>query len=158
MKVPLFPILLIEIGFSSLHSSWIPRSSLRLISDEKDMAPSEWAQYKRLWRNGPRGLEENWKDFIEFTEARASLSKDSTGVVWAGENHGCPCRLRQKTAGDIRRESVGVGRHPERPERLQRIMEAWQKQTYNLLIQRNLTRDFYAMSIGYQVVTSRNWN
>jgi hypothetical protein len=54
----------------------------------------------------------------------------NTGVVWAGENHGCPCRFHNKSSAETKRETVGVGRHPERPERLQKIMEAWQKNTY----------------------------
>lgn len=118
------------IGFSPLQSAWIPQSSLRLMSAEEDMLHSEWTNYKKLWRHGPRGLEDQWKDYTEFAASQYGRTVSNTGVVWAGENHGCPCRFHRKSSAETKREAVGVGRHPERPDRLQKIMESWQKNTY----------------------------
>src|SRR5437667_3282726 len=53
------------IGFPALQSAWIPQSSLRLISSQEDMSPLEWINYKKLWRYGPRGLEDHWIDYTE---------------------------------------------------------------------------------------------
>jgi hypothetical protein len=121
------------IGFSPLQSAWIPQTSLRLISDEADMSPLEWTNYKKLWRHGPRGLEDDWQEYTEFAASQFGRSTSNTGVVWAGENHGCPCRFHPKSSAETKRESVGVGRHPERPDRLQKIIEFWQKNTYSLI-------------------------
>lgn len=145
------------IGFSPLQSAWIPQTSLRLISDETDMSPPKWANYKKLWRYGPKGLEDDWKEYAEFAASQFTRSASNTGVVWAGENHGCPCRFHRKSSAETKRESVGVGRHPERPERLQKIIESWQKKTYFL----NLTElnvAFFAMFIDCRVETSREWS
>jgi len=101
------------------------------MSNEEDMSPSEWNNYKKLWRYGPRGLEEHWSEYTHFAINHGSVS--NTGVVWAGENHGCPCRFHNKSSAETKRETVGVGRHPERPDRLQKIMESWQKNTYSYL-------------------------
>ena len=92
------------------------------------MSPAEWTNYKKLWRNGPGGLEDEWTEYTEFAARHHGSSTSSTGVVWAGENHGCPCRFHTKTKA---RDAVGVGRHPERPDRLHKIMESWQKNTYS---------------------------
>jgi len=114
-----------------LESAWIPQTSLRLMSSEEDMSPAEWNNYKKLWRHGPRGLEDNWTDYAEFAaSARYAHTASNTGVVWAGENHGCPCRFHQKSSAETKREAISVGRHPERPDRLQKILESWQKNTY----------------------------
>jgi hypothetical protein len=121
-----------DAGFSPLQSAWIPQSSLRHMSSERDMPPSEWNNYKKLWRYGPRGLEDQWADYAEFAAARYARTASNTGVVWAGENHGCPCRFHQKSSAETKREAIGVGRHPERPDRLQKIIESWQKNTYKL--------------------------
>ena len=99
------------------------------MSGEKDMSPSEWTNYKKLWRHGPRGLEDHWTDYAEFAASKFGRSQSNTGVVWAGLDHGCPCRFHTKSSAETKRESVGVGRHPERPDRLQKIMESWQKNT-----------------------------
>lgn len=120
------------IGFSPLQSAWIPQSSLRLMSSEEDMSLSKWINYKKLWRHGPRGLEDQWTDYIEFAANHYNRTISNTGVVWAGENHGCPCRFYSKSSAETKRETVGVGRHPERADRLQKIMESWQKNTYPL--------------------------
>jgi hypothetical protein len=122
-------VITLKSGFSPLQSAWIPRASIRSMSDEEDMSPSEWTNYKKLWRHGPRGLEDHWTEYTEFVTSQYGRSMSSTGVVWAGENHGCPCRYHLKSSTETKRESVGVGRHPERPDRLQKIMEAWQKNT-----------------------------
>ena len=121
---------LINTGFSPLQSAWIPQSSLRLMSAEDDMSLHEWTNYKKLWRHGPRGLEDHWTEYIQFVARHRGRSTSNTGVVWAGENHGCPCRFHTKSSAEAKKESIGVGRHPERPDRLQKIMEAWQKNTY----------------------------
>ena len=95
------------------------------------MSPAEWNNYKKLWRHGPRGIEDDWTDYAEFAAAvRYTRTASNTGVVWAGENHGCPCRFHRKSSAETKREAIGVGRHPERPDRLQKIMESWQKNTY----------------------------
>ena len=119
-------------GFSPLQSAWIPQSSLRLMSAEEDMSLVKWINYKKLWRHGPRGLEDQWTDYTEFAANHYNRTISNTGVVWAGENHGCPCRFYSKSSAETKREAVGVGRHPERPDRLQKIMESWQKNTYPL--------------------------
>jgi len=99
------------------------------MSAEEEMSASEWTNYKKLWRQGPRGLEDQWKDYTEFAASQHGRTTSKTGVVWAGENHGCPCRFYPKSSAETKRETVGVGRHPERPDRLQKIMESWQKNT-----------------------------
>ena len=146
-------------GFSPLQSAWIPQSSLRLMSAEKDMSHTEWNNYKKLWRHGPRGLEDHWTEYIEFAATQFGRSTSNTGVVWAGENHGCPCRFHKKSSAETKRESVGVGRHPERPDRLQKIMEAWQKNTYLPVHGLVLTVDCFVMCIGYLVerLQEQNW-
>lgn len=100
------------------------------MSTKEDMSPHEWNQYQKLWRHGPRGLEDHWTEYIQFAAHQHGRSMANTGVVWAGENHGCPCRFHTKSSAETKKESIGVGRHPERPDRLQKIMEAWQKNTY----------------------------
>ena len=121
------------------------------MSSEEDMSPAEWNNYKKLWRHGPRGLEDKWTDYAEFAaSARYAHTASNTGVVWAGENHGCPCRFHQKSSAETKREAIGVGRHPERPDRLQKIMESWQKNTYAKpcsMWNRTDIPDFYVTSI-----------
>ena len=127
------------------------------MSSKESMSPAEWSNYKKLWRLGPRGVEDDWSEYAMFAANQFGGSASNTGVVWAGENHGCPCRLLSRSSAEARREAIGVCRHPERPDRLQKIIEAWQKNTY-LSFSILFKLVFFVMFVDFRVVKLQGRN